>query len=830
MEEGMRKTVWASIALIAASAWAQMPTWTSENAAAFKSPLSATRTRRAVNALAAETMLRLGYTELTDSALARMSSLPGVDNVRSLQKKMPDGSTRVLEFGVAPGITGGVNVQIYGAAVTGAVTMPNPDMTDVQQRLAATLQEQPAPAAAGPVQRADVAHHIYQMSYVQADRAVGFLKALGYSTIEFQKALGEGPYESVFEPVRKGEAQLPVVVKLIDSAKTSLMDPFTPPSAVPGMPMPMPQPVYGGGGMTRNPIPDIGGTFLHQITTGEPQQRLMIMYHQNDPDSLEEILRILTEQIDVPARQVVISALVVEVNRDRFRELGITFRDSNGKVTAEFKEDPQTGLPLPFTFTYDESAFRSVFRLNATLKALVERGEAEILSNPSVLVLDGRQARIQIGQQVPVVNSTATAAGITSSVEYFPVGIVLNLRPRISDDGSEVTMQVETIVSAVASTAPVGGDVFFAPTVDNRQVQTFVRVADSTPFIIGGLIAADNKNNRSGIPVLSQIPFLGALFRQTTVSRTKREVIVVLTPHVVPLEQKNFSYVIPKDSDIFDSSGNRLFRNAYRLRSRDVYDLRFVHESEVFQRMLTRVRSEAEQQPVLRRTEPFAALMRGEIPGESILVHRMLWEIVNRSGYTKHLADERIIVFEPRPDDPASTDFILSFFNQKLQTMRKGPNAMVITFDAENRGTPEHPFAQPKATITFENVTKENFEKRLIELNPRGPDGKPLKHSILLTEQYSGRANPFDVLKGVIILKRLLNLNTNLPMTIKDFHVGRQIIFPTEEDIQQGFHVIDRDAAQLFFEVMQYYRAFEQEFNRQTQFMMRQLQMTGAGE
>ena len=155
---------------------------------------------------------------------------------------------------------------------------------------------------------------------------------------------------------------------------------------------------------------------------------------------------------------------------------------------------------------------------------------------------------------------------------------------------------------------------------------------------------------------------------------------------------------------------------------------------------------------------------------------------------------------------------------------------MVITFDAENRGTPDHPFVQPKATVSYESVTKDNYEKRLIELNPRAADGRPLKHSILLSEEYPGRANPFDVLKGVIILKRLLSLNTNLPMTIKDFHVGRQIIFPTEEDIQQGFHVIDRDAAQLFFEVMQYYRAFEQEFNRQTRFMMRQLRMTGSSE
>ena len=73
------------------------------------------------------------------------------------------------------------------------------------------------------MQRGDLSHHIYQLSYVQADRALGLLKALGYSTIEFQKSAGESPYESVFEPIRKGDMQLPVIIKLIDAAKTSLI-------------------------------------------------------------------------------------------------------------------------------------------------------------------------------------------------------------------------------------------------------------------------------------------------------------------------------------------------------------------------------------------------------------------------------------------------------------------------------------------------------------------------------------------------------------------------------------------------------------------------------
>ncbi len=204
------------------------------------------------------------------------------------------------------------------------------------------------------------------------------------------------------------------------------------------------------------------------------------------------------------------------------------------------------------------------------MKALVNTGNAEILSSPSVLALDGRQARIQIGQQVPISKSNITASGTFQSIEYFPVGIVLNLRPRISEDGAEITMQVETIVSAVSqsSETQTGGqssEVLLAPIIDNRQVQTFVRIADNTPFIIGGLISNDVQERKIGIPYLADIPVLGRLFSRTSDDIIRNEVIIVLTPHVVPQDAKSFSYVIPKDSEMFDSFDKRLFRNAYLL-------------------------------------------------------------------------------------------------------------------------------------------------------------------------------------------------------------------------------------------------------------------------
>jgi len=815
--------------------------------------LSLGQVRRVLNSAALSLLLSRDYTEAGSEADWKTRGVPGVVLERAFSRAV-DGGRRTVELAAIPGVAGGYDLHLYARELGKDVVVPNPDLPAVEESLrqlvaTATTAAPPAgaappgvpgmppgvpgqpgaptgdpnaPAAVRTMGHEELGHVVYDLSYTHVDRAMATLKALGYSTVEFTTAAGESPYEKLYSPSTTNGRPLPVIVKLLDAPKTSLMDSDPSTRPAPGqMAMPMPQ-QFGAAGK-REAVPDIGGTFLHTATSGEPQQRLLILYDKSDSGAMERLAEVLREEIDVAARQVVISALVLEVNTDKARELGVQFSGSNGKTSYNNTQDAN-GVQQPFTFTFDSATLKGPFEFNVKLKALVEHGDAEILSNPSVLVLDGRQARIQVGQQVPVVNSTSTAAGITSSVEYFPVGIVLNLRPRISKDGSEVTMQVETIVSAVATQTQATASVFYAPTVDNRQVQTFVRVADNTPFIIGGLISSSDTKRRSGLPWLSRIPILGALFGQDTANATKREVIVVLTPHVVPDNDPSFSYVIPKDAGRFDSFGHLLFRNSYRIRTTDVFDLEFIHESEVLGSLVAKIRARAEVDPSVERREPYASLLAGHAPGEEILVHRMLWEIVRRSGYGQKIDLKKVLVFQPSASDPQSTDFELSFLEAKLAGITPAQNALLLTFDAVHRGTPEHPFAQPKATITYESVTKDSFEKRLIETNRRAADGTPETWTVLLSNAYTGTSAPLDTLRSVLVLKRVLALNSSLPRTVQSFNVGRQIIFPTEEDIARNFHVIDHQVARLFYEVTEYYRAFEQEFNRATRRVIGELE------
>jgi hypothetical protein len=733
--------------------------------------------------------------------------LAGVESAHYFIKRLPEGSTCTLELALVLDSADNYEVLAYGSLIDASGQKPSPDIQAIQALFEMSLQS----ALNMDLDLRRLGQEVYNLSYLGTDRAMALLKSLGYSTIEFSQESAETLTDRIYNPLRKGPADfLPIVVKLIDATKTSLMDP-------PQFPPTMIQPQYPGAMAV---VPDIGGLYLHGSTSGEPQQRLLLLYDPDDPESLTVLLNLLREKIDVPAKQIVIEAQAIELESTKARDLGISVESASGKVMASYGlQDPQTSAMLPFTFAFD-SSLNLMYLFRARLAALVEKGEAEILSNPSVLVLDGRQARIQIGQQVPVVKSTSTSAGIYASVDYFPVGIVLNLRPRVSQDDTQISMQVETIVSAVsqAGTESAASKVAYAPFVDNRQVQTFVRVMNNTPFIIGGLIAKEDRNTITGIPFLSEIPGVGALFRRTVTSTKKKEVIIVITPHVVPQEERPFSWVVPKDSNIFDTFGYRLFRNAYRIKGEDVFDLKFVTDSSVFQTLLSRVRTASETDHDPKAKELFDPLLKGYIPGEEILVRRMLWEIVDKRKFSQYINVERIIFFEDKPDDPSGSGFRLAFLSQKLAQLGKGQNALSITLEAHPRVTLEHPLAQPKCVTAYENLTAEQYLLRLREGNRRDAEGNRINWTVLLSDAYDGiRVPPIELLRAVMVLKHILALNSPALLSLREYQPARQITFPSEDELRNSFHIIDRDAAQLFYEIIQYYPEFEHEFNLQTQ-------------
>ncbi|MFC2172279.1 hypothetical protein ACFLU6_06565 [Acidobacteriota bacterium] len=755
-----------------------------------------------------ELKLLLSYQRRTEAdGFWRITGQSGVEDVRYYDMVFFNGVERTLELAIFRTPEGAYDLFLYGQERGPQGIRPNPDLMNIQGNIdliAVTIMEEEAQDGF-PVYESNLKYEMYQLSYIKSDHAIGLLKSLGYSTIEYEVTDAESIYDKIYSPIAGGSTHLPIIVKIIDAEKTSLQEPAPMEASF--------RDVARAGSL----LPDLGGVFLHQVTSGDPQQRLLIIYDPEDLNPLEDLMNLLRNKIDIPAQQIIIEALVIEMEATHAKDLGVSFGVSGISRTGRYEDKYSVETGTPFADTddrslvglFDRTGVLDTFKFNMAVHALVEEGQAKILSNPSVLVLDGRQAKIQIGNQIPVPEQTLTVSGSTAAVTYFPVGIVLNLRPRINETGDEILMQVETIVSSVVAFNTLAEESgLTAPEVASRVVQTFVRVANDTPFIIGGLTTTNDVKKTTGVPVLSKIPGIGALFRRNQIDEESKEIIIVLTPHIVRKHDKGFSYVIPQETEIFDSFGHQLFYNAYRVRHQDVYDLDFLYSSKAYQSLVACMQDNAEGLFSKDVPEELTHIMDRGVPGEDILVRRMLWEIITRSTNYDRFVDESRMIFFDKTADGTNVSFLL----EKLPLRARDPNTLVLTFDARMEGTPEHPFVQPAATVSYEHITRDSYLRRLSKGNTRGPDGEPDKWTIMLTEQYGGTAHPRDILKGVLVLKRMLDLNPNLPLTLKGFYAGRQIVFPTESDLRERYHLVDGKAAKLFYEVTQYYPAFEEAF------------------
>ncbi len=794
-----RRMVLGFLFLFAATAFAQ------QEVKFVPSPAnSLSKTRQFLDAADLRIMLPLDYVR-KQGENAGFAGRVGVVEQRAYLKVRPSGQRDWIYLAIVSGVGGGYDFALAGETWWNDRSRANAELGDVERQLQSLLKSKRSSAA----QKPDVAYEMYRLGHIEADRALALVKAMGYTTVEFTESSKAKGVETIFDEIKGKNNKLPYIVKVVNAAKTSLMQA----DASGKRSSSSSSKSKGVAG-----APQLGGEHLHSTTAGAPQERLLLVYDRNEPEALERLINLLQAHVDVPAQQIVIEALVVEVNTSHVQDLGVELLGSSGSASGSFGPSETTGRSIG-TFIFSRDTFTDFTNFRAKLEALEESGDAEVLSSPSVLVLNDRQARIQVGRQIPVARTTSTTAAVTKGIEYFPIGIVLNLRPRINTEGTEVTMQIETIISSISPESAArleGADsgVEFSPIVDNRLVETYVRVADGTPFIIGGLLSTNEQESKVGLPFISGLPYLGRLFSRERVEREWREVIVVITPHVVPLDDNSFSYLIPKDSDIFDRFDYKLFRNAYRVRDDEVWDLQFIRQSPVLQDLVKRLRRQAQEDVMLQRQEPFRTLLNGNIPGEEVLVRRMLRDIVDKLGFYQEIDLEKIFFFEDLGGQGKGSDFDDADLSQILIDIGASPErAVLLTYKVQPQPGSDSPFSYPVATVRDTLVPTEEraFMRFLRQVNPDDPASGPLEWTIVL-------ANDSDVqqLQKALILKRLLELNSKLPLTLEAFRPGLQILFPTREDMRNRYHLIDGDVAALFYETSpnQYYPAFERIFNR----------------
>jgi type IV pilus assembly protein PilQ len=231
------------------------------------------------------------------------------------------------------------------------------------------------------------------------------------------------------------------------------------------------------------------------------------------------------QEMDQRLRQVEIVAKMVDVDRESTRELGVNWEALNLQV-GEFAGDVVTGQALADPFgVLRVGTVQSWGDLNLIIEALEKDNKANIVSNPKISTADNQEARIMVGKEIPLIVSDEAGNPIT---ELKKIGVILRVTPHVNSDGT-ITMDLHPELSDLAAQATVQGGVI----INLQEADTRVVVRDGETAVIGGLISDIQSTLRSGVPVLKDMPLLGALFRYENKTTRKRELIIFVTPKVV---------------------------------------------------------------------------------------------------------------------------------------------------------------------------------------------------------------------------------------------------------------------------------------------------------
>jgi general secretion pathway protein D len=173
---------------------------------------------------------------------------------------------------------------------------------------------------------------------------------------------------------------------------------------------------------------------------------------------------------------------------------------------------------------------------NIVINLLKSITDLHVISSPQLLVLDHQSASLVVGNEVPIpisqITYATTGVPVTgNNIQYVDTGVVLRVSPRVNVSGL-ITLDISQEVSGVANTPAVNTPVG-APTIQQRRIQSNITVQDGETIALGGLITDTKSNSRNGIPFLSEIPVLGAIFGTSDNSSTRTELIVLLSPTVL---------------------------------------------------------------------------------------------------------------------------------------------------------------------------------------------------------------------------------------------------------------------------------------------------------
>jgi general secretion pathway protein D len=300
-----------------------------------------------------------------------------------------------------------------------------------------------------------------------------------------------------------------------------------------------------------------GGALLQgvRITADSVNNTLLINASQEQYKIIERTLR----QIDRPQLQVAIDATIAEVTLNDNLNYGVqAFLQSKnlglGADKGSLLNSPTGVAPAIVNGVTGAFLQRAVPGFNflvgseaqpsAILNALHSVTDLKVLSNPSLVVIDNQVATLVVGDQVPISTgsasvlnaATATSNTVINSVDYRPTGIIVRVSPRVNANGNvrlDIEQEISNVVTTTGSAATASSTPNLTPTVSQRKVKSSIVVASSQTVLLAGLIQEQTEKDRSGLPLLDDLPGAGVLFSQSSVATKRTELIIFIRPQII---------------------------------------------------------------------------------------------------------------------------------------------------------------------------------------------------------------------------------------------------------------------------------------------------------
>jgi general secretion pathway protein D len=293
------------------------------------------------------------------------------------------------------------------------------------------------------------------------------------------------------------------------------------------------EPGFGSGSLTGNSYQPQPATTQAPGSSDEPlgqsvdasmaiDRRLNAVWLRGSPDYIARMKEMIAT-IDIPVDSVILETEMVELTETGSKALGIDFANANGQIGVITY---QRGQFIPPGIPAGDHLISASFQ--AALYAQVSKGNGRILSKPRIAAQSGSTAKIITGDALPILTAITLSGvnGVQQQVQYVNVGVTLQIAPRVSNDGF-VSSHIYCVVSSVTGFSQG------YPTISQRQAETAATVRDGDSFVIGGLTQDENITTKTKVPLLGDIPILGQAFRTDRNTRTKTELYIVVTPHIV---------------------------------------------------------------------------------------------------------------------------------------------------------------------------------------------------------------------------------------------------------------------------------------------------------